>query len=355
MIFRLYQHGDAASGPLGIKEITKRLNAAGYRTKRGARFGVGTLHGILTNPVYVGEWTFNKRESKTLRQKPATEHITIAVPPIIERASFDTVQSTLKARNPRVEAPRVVTGPILLTGLAVCASCEGGMTLRTGTSRSGRVHRYYTCSACARSGKVACKGRSIRMDTLDELVVEHLTDRLFTTERLTELLTSITGNRAEKAAEVDGRIIALQREATDAEDKLKRLYRMVEDGIAEMDDILRERVTSLRLDRERAQAALDRVRAQRLPTQVIPLEIVEQFGRVMRENIRSGNVPFRKAYLRSVIDRVEVGDATVRIVGDTATLEQAIARHAGNSDTPEGAFGVRSSVRKWRARKDSNL
>lgn len=356
MIFRLYQHGEAASGPLGIKEITKRLNAAGHRTKRGARFGVGTLHGILTNPVYVGEWTFNKRESKTLRQKPAAEHIIVAVPPIIERATFDAVQAMLKARNPRVEAPRVVTGPILLTGLAVCASCEGGMTLRTGTSRSGKVHRYYTCSACARSGKVACKGRSIPMDKLDDLVVEHLSERLLTTERLTELLASIAHGRAEKAAEVDGRIIALQREATDAEDKLKRLYRMVEDDIAKMDDILKERIANLRLDRERSQAALDRIRAQMVPSQAIPPEIVERFGRAMRENIRTGEVPFRKAYLRSVIDRVEVDDAMIRIVGDAATLEEVIV--AQGSDTRNKAssgFGVRRSVRKWRARKDSNL
>ena len=356
MIFRLYQHGEAASGPLGIKEITKRLNAAGHRTKRGARFGVGTLHGILTNPVYVGEWIFNKRDSKTLTQKPVAEHITVAVPPIIERGAFDAVQAMLKARNPRVQAPRVVTGPILLTGLAVCASCEGGMTLRTGTSRSGKIHRYYTCSTCARSGKAACKGRSIRMDTLDDLVVEHLSERLFTTERLTELLNSIASGRAEKAAEVDGRIIALQREATEAEDKLKRLYRMVEDGIAEMDYILKERIASLRLDRERAQGALDRIRAQMVPNQAIPPEIVEQFGRVMRENIRTGDVPFRKAYLRSVIERVEVDDDMIRIVGETATLEQVIANQAGNAlGEPAGAYGVRRSVRKWRTRQDSNL
>lgn len=352
MIFRLYRHGDGRTGPLGVKEITKRLNAAGHRTKRGARFGVGTLHGILTNTVYVGEWVFNKRESKTLRQKPTAEHITVTVPPIIERVEFDAVQATLKARNPRVEAPRVVTGPILLTGLAVCASCDGGMTLRTGTSRNGKIHRYYTCSACARSGKAACKGRSIRMDTLDDLVVEHLSKRLFTTERLTELLASVASNRAKKAAEVDGRIIALQREASDAEDKLKRLYRMVEDGIAEMDDILRERVASLRLDRERAQAALERVRAQTVPSGAIPLAVIERFGRTMRENICAGDVPFRKAYLRSVIDRVEVDDHAIRIVGDTATLEQVIAGHA---HAAEGVTGVRRSVRKWRTRQDSNL
>ncbi|MFN3746993.1 MAG: zinc ribbon domain-containing protein, partial [Hyphomicrobiaceae bacterium] len=61
----------------------------------------------------------------------------------------------------------MVTGPVLLTGLAVCASCHGAMTLRTGTSKTGQVHRYYTCSTCVRHGKTVCKGRSIRMDKLD--------------------------------------------------------------------------------------------------------------------------------------------------------------------------------------------
>ncbi len=131
---------------------------------------------------------------------------------------------------------------------------------------------------------------------------------------------------------------------------------MVEDGIAEMDDILRERVGSLRLDRERAQAALDRVRAQMRPSHAIPPEIVEQFGRVMRENIRSGDVPFRKAYLRSVIASIEVVDATVRIVGDTATLENVIAGHGrATTGMPNGTFNVRRSVRKWRTHQESNL
>ncbi|WP_454650968.1 zinc ribbon domain-containing protein [Bradyrhizobium liaoningense] len=71
-------------------------------------------------------------------------------------------------------APRVTTGPILLTGLAVCATCEGAMTLRTGTSKTGRVHRYYSRSTCSRKGKTVCKGRSVRMEKLDELVTTHL-------------------------------------------------------------------------------------------------------------------------------------------------------------------------------------
>jgi site-specific DNA recombinase len=348
LIFRLYRHGDGQSGPLGLKRTVSWLNERGYPTRKGARFGVATVHKILTNSVYVGEWVFNKCEARTQRAKPVDQWITVEVPPIIERAEFDAVQATLKAHNPRVTAPRVVTGPVLLTGLATCASCEGAMTMRTGTSRSGQVHKYYACSTWLRKGKTACKGRTVRMDTLDNLVVEHLSKRLFTTERLVAILAAAFACRAEKAVEVDRRVVSLQREVTDAADKLKRLYRMVEEGIAELDDILTDRVASLKLDRERAQAALDRIQAQAAPPGEIPLAAIEQFGRVMRENIANGEIPLRKSYLRAVVDRIEVDDASIRIIGDGARLEQVI----GGKSVSEA--GVRSFGRKWRSLGESN-
>ena len=349
-IFELYSRGDGTSGPLGIKVLTARLNAGGYRTKKGARFGVGSVHAILTNTVYVGEAIFNKRDSKTGKKKPTSEHISVPVPPIIKQAEFDAVQAQLRSRDPRVESPRITTGPILLTGIAVCADCAGGMTLRTGTSRNGKVHRYYTCSACARSGKTVCKGRSIRMDTLDELVVEHLSDRLFKAERLTEILASIVATRAEKSAEVDGRITKLQHKATEAEEKLKRLYSAIEDGVAEIDDILKNRISVLKAEREHMRVALDRINGQNIPSPTISPEILTKFAHAMRENIRSGEIPMRKAYLRSVIDRIEVADDAIRVIGSPATLEHAVAGKGGIGNLA----GVRSSVRKWRSQLDSN-
>jgi hypothetical protein len=134
---------------------------------------------------------FNRRDSKTLLEKPKSEQISIAVPAIIDRATFETVAKTLKARDPRVTAPRVVTGPILLTGLATCATCGGAMTLRTGTSPSGEAHRYYSCSTSGRMGKSACRGRAIRMDTLDALVTDNLIEELLRPDRLTATLSSL--------------------------------------------------------------------------------------------------------------------------------------------------------------------
>ncbi len=99
---------------------------------------------------------------------------------------------------------------------------------------------------------------------------------------------------------------------------------MVEAGIAEIDDTLTDRVVGLKLDRERAQAALDRIQAQAAPPGEIPLAAIEEFGRAMRESIANGEIPLRKSYFRAVVDRIEVDDASIRIIGDSATLEQVI-------------------------------
>jgi site-specific DNA recombinase len=347
LIFKLYLEGDGTSGPLGVKEVVKTLNGRGIRTRLGARFGVGPMHKVLTNPIYVGEWRFNRRQAKTGREKPAIEVVAVGVPPIIERQTFNEVQRTLKARNPRTTPPRVTTGPVLLTGLAHCASCGSAMTMRTGTSKTGKIYRYYSCSGAARMGKTACNGRSIQMDKLDQLVTIHIADRLLVPDRITDLLAEIIDRRAMSGSEVRDRIDQLSREASAAEDKLRRLYALVEDGVTDLDDVLKTRLTDIKADRDRARSALDRIKERSSAASIDRVKI-ERFGALMRENITTGDIPFRKAYLRWLIDAVEVDDGLIRIHGSKSTLEQAVI--AGS----QADKGVRSFVRKWRSLGESN-
>jgi site-specific DNA recombinase len=349
LICKLYLYGDGTSGALGVKEVVKWLNRNGYRTRRGETFGVATVHKILTNTVYIGEWRFNVTSSRTRQRKPDEEVVKIAVPAVIEPDVFEQIQAQLRARSPRVVAPRLTTGPILLTGLAVCATCAGAMTLRTGTSSTGTVHRYYACSTCARKGKSACKGRSIRMDKLDSLVTDSLVERLLRPERLAVMLSSLKARRAEKAESENKRIMALQREVTDAEDRLKRLYRLVEDGVTDLDDLLKDRLNKLKGDRDCARAALDADKSRHRAEIRIDPALIESFGRTMRENLTTGSMPFRKAYLRSLIDLIEVDDAQIRIKGSKDVLERAVL--AGQA----AAESSSQMSTKWRTRHDSNV
>jgi site-specific DNA recombinase len=348
LIFRLYLLGDGSSGALGVKEIVKWLNGRGYRTRRGRSFGVGPVHKLLTNTIYIGRWKFNQASSKTGERKAENEVVEIPVPTIIEPNTFEQVQRQLQARSPKRQAPRVTTGPILLTGLAVCATCRGGMTLRTGTSKGGRVYRYYTCSNCATKGKTVCKGRSIAMQKLDTLVTEHLLERLFKPERIAAILASLSSRRAVQAAALNARITALQREMTDAEDKLKRLYRLVEDGLTDVDEVLKDRLNTLKADRDRAKAALERAKEHSASQNQIDPGLIERFGRTMRESFSTGSVPFRKAYLRSLIDVIEIDDHQVRIKGSKELLEKTVLA------SQHGQSWCSQTSTRWRSLGDSN-
>jgi hypothetical protein len=216
------------------------------------------------------------------------------------------------------------------------------MTLRTGTSRTGAIHRYYTCSTCARQGQSACKGRSVRMDRLDILVIDHIADHLLQPRRLGAMLVALAGRRALKTEAVESRVTALEKEAHEANERLRRLYKLVEDGLDCIDGVLGDRILNLKEHEARARAALERARSATRPaTEVSPL-MIERFGQTMRQNLTSGAVQFRKAYLRAIIDRVEVDDTVIRIVGRKDVLEQAVL--AGGPPP-----GVRSFVRKWRS------
>jgi site-specific DNA recombinase len=131
LIFRLAREGSGSSGPMGVKSIATHLNAIGIRTRDGGRWGVDAVHKVLTRTTYVGRHRFNTKFWKTRERKAETEVIEMAVPRIIDCAEFEAIQMLLKSRSPAMVAPRVVSGPTLLTGICFCAGCGGAMTLRT--------------------------------------------------------------------------------------------------------------------------------------------------------------------------------------------------------------------------------
>lgn len=61
----------------------------------------------------------------------------------------------------------------------------------------------------------------------------------------------------------------------------------------------------------------------------------------------SGEIPFRKAWLQAIADRIQVGADVIRLIGDKESLETALTGADGTA-----AAGVASSVRKWRALRE---
>ncbi|WP_082653294.1 recombinase family protein [Aureimonas sp. AU22] len=345
-IFRLAEEGHERSGPMGVKAIVNHLNERGYRTRRDKRWHIGPLHAMLTNTAYRGEYRYNTTDSNTGLPRPEHEHIKVACPAIIEARQFEAVQALLRSRNPKIAAPQVVAGPILLTGLLSCAKCESALTMRTG--KSGQ-YRYYACANRQARGATACAGCSHRMEKIDHAVTEALVTHAFQPDRLANILESIETERLTREAD-STELLRFETELADARMRVDRLMGLAERGIADLDDPeFAERMRSAQRDRNIALAGVDRIR-RRIGSQVeITPERVVAFANFMRDRIRNGDVPFRKSYLRSVVDRVIVDDERLIITGWKNVLrEQVMIDDRKDTKVPIG-------IQEWRTRQDSNL
>ena len=350
LMFDLALHGHEGSGRMGVKAIAKHLNERKLYTRTGGRWGVGTVHRILTRRTYIGEHEWGKAY-KDGTPKAQAEVVTVAVPPLIDRDTFDAVQALLKKRRPMVMPGRAVSGPTLLTGICFCADCGGAMTLRT--SGKAKHYRYYTCSTVARQGKTGCSGRTINMDRLDHLVAEHLERRLLNPKRLEDLLAAHLDRREERDSRRRETANELTKRAAEAEQRLKRLYDAIESGIADLaDPSLKERVAELtamrdqaRVDAERAKTAVQNVGQHLSP------EHLRRMAASARKKMRGKDGGFRRDHLRALAQRVEVAEREVRIMGSHDELIRVLAASNG---VESAANRVRTYVPGWRRGWDSN-
>ena len=350
LIYRLALEGNGTVGSIGVKPIAVHLNKQRIFTRDGGRWGVGTVHRVLTRTTYIGRHEFNKR-SKTKELKPISEIVAVDVPVIINPEMFEAVQAHLRSRNPKATPPRVVTGPTMLTGICFCGTCGGSMTQTTG--KSGR-YRYYSCSTKMRQGETGCKGRSIPMEKLDDLVANHIETRLLEPERLEEVLASVLDRRQERGERRRKHIAELNKRCTETDLRLKRLYDAIESGVAALDDPeLKQRISGLKAIRDQARVDAERVTEALASSgqQSITPVMVQKFASRARERMCVDGGGYRRDHLRAVAQRVEVDDREVRIMGSKSNLLQTLT---ATSSVATAAQGVPSFVPKWRRGWDSN-
>src|SRR3984893_12409031 len=274
----------------------------------------------------------------------------MAVPPIVEASEFEAVQALLKTRSPALTAPRIVSGPTLLTVICFCAACGMAMTLRTG--KGGR-YRHYTRSTKARQGETGCKGRTVPMEKLDTLVADHIEHRLLLPNRLEKILSSVLERREERSERQATHIAELRKRASEADAKLKRHYDAIENGVTDLSDLmLKDRIAELKAIRDQARADAERAEGaiERQGPTITPKSI-KTFARTARKRMRTEGGGYRRDYLRALAQRVEVDAKELRIMGSKSELLRTVV---AASSAKTAGFGVPRSVPKWRARRDSN-
>lgn len=351
LIFDTYTGGKTGK-PRGVKATTVWLNEQGYKTRMGHAFSVGSVHRILSSETYIGTYWFNKTDSRTNKARPRKEWVAMACPAIVSKETFEAVQAQLSARSPKKIAPRLVSSPTLLSGIARCSKCGGAMMLRTGTGKAGKIYSYYTCSKTALKGKTECTGQSIRMDKLDALVVEQLTQKVFTPAHVTGLLAELQQRDQTGEKESASQINRLQKELNDARKRIDRLYLAIEDGIAELDETLKDRISALKARKESLIRDIAHAKnPSAIPKQLLKPKHINAFCEGFRTSVINAEKSVQKGLLGMFVDQVTVDkeNGEITVTGPNNAVIAALTNKG--SATPAS---VRSSVLEWCPLGDSN-
>ena len=130
-----------------IAHIISDLNDRGLRTKSGKLFRPNSLHMMLHNRKYIGEYRY------------LDVVIPNGVPRIVSDELFDSVQERL-AKCKRAPAREKAVEKYLLTTKLFCGKCGAYMTGESGRSKTGAVHHYYKCAKAKRGS--GCKLKAVK-------------------------------------------------------------------------------------------------------------------------------------------------------------------------------------------------
>lgn len=208
-IFEMYAEGKSKA------EIINWLNEQGFKTSRGNAFNKNSLSRILRNDKYIGVYRF---DDVILED---------AVPPIIDKTLFDKVQALFK-HNYSARAKNKATEDYLLTTKVFCGHCGEPMIGESGTSKTGKLHRYYKCAG--RKRKHNCTKKVEKKDWLEQVVVKFTVERVLTDENI-DLIATRAMELIERESQDTSLLIGLQGSLKEINKKIKNLMSAIEQGI----------------------------------------------------------------------------------------------------------------------------
>lgn len=234
IIFDMYSTGHSKA------EIVERLNSDGFRTSRGNAFNKNSLQRILQNEKYTGLYNHMGVE------------LPGAIPQIIDKELFDKTQKMLHHNFTARSRSKAVEDYLLTTKL-FCGHCGEPMTGESGTSKTGRVYRYYKC--VGRKRKRNCNKKNENKEWLERTVVDFTVKKVLTDENI-ELVATKAIELLEKEINDTSILTNLNSRLKETNKKIKNLMSAIEQGI--ITDTTKDRLEELEDERTELEVQIAR-------------------------------------------------------------------------------------------------
>jgi len=315
-IFDLYINGDKGRR-IGIKRLTEILNQEGNLNRKG-KWSKQTVQVCLSNPLYIGEYYFNKKNHRTGEIKDRDEWIRIPVEPLIEREIFEEARSIREIRQPTSKHPPSVTASrTLLTGILHCGICGARMVIETAKSNQ---YRYYNCSNYIRRGRSTCKGNRIPEADLDSQILKYLSQKFFTHERIREIIVHVNRELTDRRNRNSTKLKTLHQELKGVKTRIRKHYEAIESGALDL-GLVSERLKELKEWESEISRQLERYQGpKQLPPYLFKDETLQKIQARLDDIFMSNKRGMAKEYLKFFLDRIEVKERSINILANTVAL-----------------------------------
>lgn len=284
----------------GLKEIAKELNHSGIAGPRGKGWGKTTIHKILNNEAYAGTLVWGQASKRGL--KPV--RVENAWPAIIDRDTFDKVQTLLSRRAPSQFNPRQTASRYLLSGLAKCGYCGKALI---GQEAKGGQFNYYVCGTLLKKGAGSRQARYLNSRKFEALVINKIKEHILTEENLRELVRLVNEEMDSVAGHYRDELSIISDEIANVNNRLERLYDALETGKLTLDN-LAPRIQQLRSRQEQLQSRkweLEALLSDRR-VELANLETVTRYVHDLRSLLDESSLTERKSFIRSFVKEVKV-------------------------------------------------
>jgi len=302
---------DPATWELGRRAWAMRAEGASYKAiERELRLfshtanPLSTYVGIFRNEIYLGRLNYGGRVYEefvpalaTIEQWEAAQRLRAAHP--------RSPKWTPDKVHPRARAE----GKYLLSGLCVCAVCTGRM--HGGTNTRPDRDRFWSFYRCTRQQARPddCDNKQVSARRLEVAVVETVQKRILTPAYIRELADQVNQLLADDDG-IERRLEQERRTLASLDRKISNLLDQLEETPSAS---LRARLEAREAERRGTERAIERLMGQLGQAKaLITPEMVERLI-VSSNTLDKGDFEIKQAFLRQVLDKIEVGPEVAAI------------------------------------------
>lgn len=305
-IFREYANGVPKA------KIVERLNREGLRNQYGRTFNVRTIHDMLQNEKYVGNFVYHHTSTETIRLDGIIKE------PIIEDDLWEAVQKKRKEMN----KPRQRKHHYPLTGKMRCGVC--GFTYcgsgHKKKQKNGEVFAtYYKCAGKFKN-KNGCTNTSLNKEYYEKLITDMITENVLTDNAIDGIAAKVLENleAEQKAPRVE--TAKLVKQLNKVKDQQARLMDLYVNGGIDM-NMLEEKNKALKTEKKHLEDQIEKNEYLE-SSESFEINEVRRFLREFRKSVSTTDAEYRTILFNTFVEKIVVLpehlDVTLRV--DFSTL-----------------------------------